>query len=61
LQKITGKVDAAAVIAGTYAIGGEWIYVNMRMIDVNTGGIISAVGFVAPLDQDTKKLIAGNS
>lgn len=58
LRKITGDVNAAAVVAGTYGIGGEWIYVNMRMIDADTGKIMSAVDFVVPLDKDTRKLIS---
>ena len=58
LNRIGRESNAQAIVAGTYAVGGRWIYVTLRMIGAGTGRVISAVDFVVPVDQDTAKLVA---
>jgi TolB-like protein len=58
VQKISQDSKAQAILAGTYAIGGVNVYVNMRLISATSGQIISAVDFVVPLDGDTRGLIS---
>lgn len=54
---ITGRTTANAVVTGTYAVGGQQIYVNLRMIDLTTNAVISAVDYVTPRDKDTIDLL----
>ena len=58
LNRIGRESNAQAIVAGTYAVGGRWIYVTLRMIGAGTGQVLSAVDFVVPVDQDTAKLVA---
>lgn len=58
VQKISQDSKAQAIVAGTYAVGGTNVYVNMRLISPTSGQIISAVDFVVPLDRDTRGLIS---
>ena len=58
LNRIGRESNAQAIVAGTYAVGGRWIYVTLRMIGAGTGQVLSAVDFVVPVDRDTAKLVA---
>ena len=57
LNRIGRESNAQAVVAGTYAVGGKWIYVTLRLIAAGTGQVLSAVDFVVPLDRDTSRLV----
>lgn len=57
-RRISRSHDAQAIVAGTYAVGGRSVYVNLRLISPVTDRIISAVDFVAPLDYDVQGLLA---
>jgi hypothetical protein len=58
LNRIGRESNAQAIVAGTYAVGGRWIYVTLRMMAAGTGQVISSVDFVVPVDADTAKLVA---
>ena len=40
-----------AVVTGTYAVGGQNIYVNLRLVSLGSGQILSAVDYLVPLDR----------
>jgi len=60
-RKISQIHSAQAIIAGTYAVGGRYVYINMRLISPQNERIISAVDFVTPLNNDVKRLLAIDS
>jgi hypothetical protein len=55
--KLARDEDAQAVIAGAYAVGGEKIYLNLRMLAAADGRLISSVDLVIPLNEDTQRMI----
>jgi hypothetical protein len=56
-SKIALENNAQAVMAGTYAVGGEKIYLNLRMLAADDGHLISAVDVAIPLNEDTQRMI----
>jgi TolB-like protein len=58
LNRIGRESNAQAIVAGTYAVGGQWIYVTLRLIGAGSGQVLSAVDFVVPVDRDTSRLVA---
>lgn len=58
---ISGEHQAAAAVTGTYAVAGKEVMVNLKMIDVATGKVISATDFSVPLDSNIRGLIGNDS
>lgn len=58
VKAISQKHNAAAVIAGTYAIGRHNVFVNARLIRAVDGMILAAYDYRLPLGPDTKALVA---
>ena len=56
-SKLAAQYDAQAVVAGAYAIGGERIYLNLRLLDANDGRLLSTVDLSVPLNEDTQRMI----
>lgn len=56
-RRIAVETDAQAVLAGVYAVGGEKIYLNLRLLGAADGRVISAADLVIPLDPDTHPLV----
>ncbi|WP_415890788.1 FlgO family outer membrane protein [Neptuniibacter sp. SY11_33] len=59
LQNISQQHDAQAVLLGTYAIGGENLYVNARLVRTVDNIVLSSHDFVLPLNRDIKRLLGG--
>lgn len=51
--------NAAAVIAGTYAVGRRNVYVSARLIRADDNLVLAAHDYVLPLGPDTRELLAG--
>ena len=58
VKEISQSHNAAAVIAGTYAIGRQSVFVNARLIRATDNLVLAAYDFVLPLGPDAKALIA---
>ena len=56
-SKIAAENDAQAVVAGAYAVGGQKIYLNLRMLAASNGQVMSAVDVSVPLNEDTQRMI----
>lgn len=56
--QISASVNAQAVVAGTYAVGGTEIYLTLRLIRADNGDILSSADVVIPLDHNTEPLLA---
>jgi TolB-like protein len=47
----------AGVLAGTYSITGEEVFVNARIIDINTGVVVSSGQISLPIDEFGARLL----
>jgi hypothetical protein len=56
-SKLAAQYDAQAVVVGAYAIGGERIYLNLRLLDANDGRLLSTVDVSVPVNEDTQRMI----
>jgi len=56
-SKVSAEVKAQAVIAGTYAVAGKEIYLNLRMLNASSGEILSTADVVIPLNNNTIVLV----
>lgn len=57
LLDISSAHNAKSVLVGTYAVGGEYVYVNARMIDTVSSQVMAAHDFRVPMNRDVKKLL----
>ncbi len=55
--KASAEVKAQAVVAGTYAVGGKEIYLNLRLLNASNGEILSTADAVIPLNDNTIALV----
>ncbi len=57
VREISHSHDAAAVLAGTYAVGKNSVYVNARLIRAADNRVVAAYDFRLPLGPDTKAML----
>lgn len=55
--QLAGNTNARAVVSGTYAVAGDNIVVNVRMIDVNNSRVLAAHDYTVPMNADTRRLL----
>jgi hypothetical protein len=58
VRNVVARNNAQAVIAGTYAVGGREIYLNLRLLRADDGAILSSADLVVPLDHNTEPMVA---
>lgn len=61
VSAIGGEHKAAVAVTGTYAVAGRDVFVNLKMIDVATGQLISATDYNVPLDSNLRELVESDS
>jgi len=52
VRNISGEHKAGAVITGTYSVGATTVLVNLRLIDVRSGNVITGYDYVLPKTSD---------
>lgn len=57
-QEVQGTAAAKAIVTGSYAVGGNNIYVTLHLVSPSSAEILSAVDFVAPLNSDTRPMVS---
>lgn len=57
LKDISHNHHAQAVIVGTYAVGETRVYVTAKVINADSGVVISAHDYSLPIDKDTHALL----
>lgn len=57
LRHLFQSHDAQAVLVGTYAVGGNTLYVNVRLIQTTDNIILRAHNFSLPLNRDLRFLL----
>lgn len=58
---VTAEYQAAAAISGTYAVAGDKVLVNLRLIDVGSGRLVTAYDYTVPFSADVRALVWGGS
>lgn len=58
VKEISQSHNAAAVIAGTYAVGRQSVFVNARLIRATDNQVLAAYDYVLPLGPDARALVA---
>ena len=57
LNSLVEAHDAQAVLLGTYAIGGNYVYVNVRLVRTSDNIILGSHDFSLPLNRDIKAML----
>lgn len=60
-QRLSRNYSAAAVVAGTYAVAGQQIIVNLRLLSADDGQLVSSTDFSVPLNMDTWPLVSAKA
>jgi TolB-like protein len=58
VKEISQSHNAAAVIAGTYAVARQSVYVNARLIRATDNLVLAAYDYVLPYGPDARALVA---
>ncbi len=62
LADLRARYDAQAVITGTYAVGAEYIHINLKLIALDNGQILSSMDYILPASEwyqrDTRVLVS---
>ena len=58
VQNLSQVHNAAAVIAGTYAVGRRTVYINARLVRAADNLVLAAYDYSMPLGPDAKALLA---
>jgi TolB-like protein len=54
---LSRQIGAQAIVAGTYAVAGEKIYLSLRLLSAHSGELISSTDVAIPLNDDTRPLV----
>jgi TolB-like protein len=61
VKLLKSSYTAQAVVSGTYAVGVDQVHLNLKLIELTDGRILSAVDYVLPVSEwtqpDTKALL----
>jgi TolB-like protein len=56
VRNIAGEHKAAAALTGTYSVGAENVLVNLRLIDIRSGNLITGYDYVLPKTADVSAM-----
>ncbi len=57
LKSLSTSYDAQAVLAGTYAVGANMVYVTSKLISPHDGVVLASYDYMLPMGPDTVKLL----
>ena len=60
VDSIRAEQKAAIAITGTYAVAGQDVLVNLKLLDVATGKILGATDYTIRKDSNVARLISNN-
>ena len=60
-SRLSTNANAQAIVAGTYAVAGQGVYLNVRFLKPDDGEVLSSADVMIPLDSNTWKLAAMKS
>lgn len=53
--------NVGAIVTGTYTVGSEHVHINLRLIDVNSGRIVSAYDYQLENEDNVRELVQTDS
>lgn len=56
VRSISGEHKAAAAVTGTYSVGADSVLVNLRLLDIRTGNVITGYDYVLPKTADVSSM-----
>lgn len=56
VRNISGEHKAAAAVTGTYSVGADSVLVNLRLIDIRTGNVMTGYDYVLPKTADVSSM-----
>lgn len=59
IQEVAKKHNAQAIVAGTYALGSDRVFVNLKVIQPNTNLVLAVHDYSFPLDNDLRTMTRG--
>lgn len=60
-RRLSESSNASAVVVGTYAVGGQTIWLNLRLLNAEDGSLLSSADVSVPLDEDTWPLVSASA
>jgi hypothetical protein len=60
-RRLGESSNASAVVVGTYSVGGQTIWINLRLLSAEDGALLSSADFAVPLDEDTWPLVSAHA
>lgn len=57
VEKLANSIKANAIFYGTYSVGKDFVYVNLKLIDAKNHIILNSVDYRIPLNDDIKKML----
>lgn len=57
VRDISRNHNAQAVVAGTYAEGRDYVYLNLKLIGIHDNIVLAAQDYVLPVDSNIKSLL----
>jgi len=57
VNEIAGQHKAAIALTGTYSLGAQNVLINLRLIDIRSGNIITGYDYVLPKNADTVSMV----
>lgn len=57
IKELAQTHNAGAVVAGTYTVGGDSVFVNLKLIRPDDNTILAGSNLALPLDSDTRALL----
>lgn len=61
VRNISSEHKAAAAITGTYSVGANKVLVNLRLIDIRTGNVITGYDYELPKSTDIMAMIGSGT
>lgn len=57
VNEIAGEHKAAAALTGTYSVGANNVLINLRLLDIRSGNIITAYDYTLPKNADVMSMV----
>lgn len=57
IKDIARVHQATAVLVGTYSVGGQYVYVNVKLVRSETGQILRGHDYALPMDRDVQRML----
>ena len=57
LHELAGTHNAQAVIVGSYGVGGDYVYINLKVIQPSTNMVLATHDYALPVSDDVRMML----